>query len=115
MPRGAKIGYVAQEAPAGDATPFETVLAADTERANLLAESEDCSDIHRIGEIHERLNAIDAHAAPARAARILVGLGFDEEMQHRPLDRSEEHTSELQSLMRSSYAVFCLKKKNDNG
>src|SRR3546814_8990840 len=29
-----------------------------------------------------------------------------------PLDRSEEHTSELQSLMRISYAVFCLKKKN---
>src|SRR3546814_10114180 len=29
-------------------------------------------------------------------------------------DRSEEHTSELQSLMRSSYAVFCLKKKNNN-
>src|SRR3546814_9661412 len=28
--------------------------------------------------------------------------------------RSEEHTSELQSLMRSSYAVFCLKKKNKN-
>src|SRR3546814_8908697 len=37
---------------------------------------------------------------------------------HRPIDhfatagRSEEHTSELQSLMRISYAVFCLKKKN---
>src|SRR3546814_4118655 len=30
----------------------------------------------------------------------------------RPLKRSEEHTSELQSLMRISYAVFCLKKKN---
>ena len=30
--------------------------------------------------------AIDAHAAPARASRILVGLGFDEDMQHRPLD-----------------------------
>src|SRR3546814_5036517 len=29
-----------------------------------------------------------------------------------PVERSEEHTSELQSLMRSSYAVFCLKKKN---
>src|SRR3546814_2252235 len=28
--------------------------------------------------------------------------------------RSEEHTSELQSLMRNSYAVFCLKKKNKN-
>src|SRR3546814_2074530 len=32
----------------------------------------------------------------------------------QPLDRSEEHTSELQSLMRISYAVFCLKKKNNN-
>src|SRR3546814_8429437 len=31
---------------------------------------------------------------------------------HRPVGRSEEHTSELQSLMRNSYAVFCLKKKN---
>src|SRR3546814_1542698 len=30
-------------------------------------------------------------------------------------DRSEEHTSELQSLMRISYAVFCLKKKKNNG
>src|SRR3546814_4670601 len=30
------------------------------------------------------------------------------------LERSEEHTSELQSLMRISYAVFCLKKKNNN-
>src|SRR3546814_7591633 len=32
----------------------------------------------------------------------------------RPLHRSEEHTSELQSLMRISYAVFCLKKKKNN-
>src|SRR3546814_7402811 len=31
---------------------------------------------------------------------------------HRQLARSEEHTSELQSLMRISYAVFCLQKKN---
>src|SRR3546814_9533505 len=31
-----------------------------------------------------------------------------------PIDRSEEHTSELQSLMRISYAVFCLKKKKIN-
>ncbi|MGI4877194.1 MAG: ATP-binding cassette domain-containing protein, partial [Janthinobacterium lividum] len=66
MPRGARIGYVAQEAPAGAATPFETVLAADVERAALLAEEEQHPDAHRIGEIHERLNAIDAHTAPAR-------------------------------------------------
>ena len=88
MPKGARIGYVAQEAPAGAATPFETVLAADTERAALLAEEEALhgTDAHHIAEIHERLNAIDAHTAPARASRILVGLGFDEEAQHRPLD-----------------------------
>ncbi|HXD03404.1 MAG TPA: ATP-binding cassette domain-containing protein, partial [Novosphingobium sp.] len=66
--------------------PFETVLAADTERAALMAESEDCHDGHRLAEIHERLIAIEAHSAPARAARILVGLGFDEDAQHRPLE-----------------------------
>src|SRR3546814_8057769 len=38
-----------------------------------------------------------------------VGAGF----KTRRDDRSEEHTSELQSLMRLSYAVFCLKKKNN--
>ncbi len=86
MPRKTRIGYIAQEAPAGDATPFETVLAADTERATLLHDSETCHDPDRLGEIHERLIAIDAYTAPARAARILGGLGFDEEMQGRPLD-----------------------------
>src|SRR3546814_4539617 len=35
------------------------------------------------------------------------------ERQRHPLHRSEEHTSELQSLMRISYAVFCLKKKTN--
>jgi len=86
MPRGARIGYIAQEAPAGKTTPFEAVLAADLERAALMDEAETASDPHRIAEVHERLIAIDAHAAPARAARILVGLGFDEEAQQRPLD-----------------------------
>ncbi len=86
MPRAARLGYIAQETPAGAATPFETVLAADVERASLLHEAEETEDAHRLGDIHERLNAIGAHAAPARAARILVGLGFDEEMQQQPLD-----------------------------
>lgn len=86
MAKSARIGYIAQEAPAGKQTPFEAVLAADTERAALLAEEENTQDHHRIGDIHERLIAIDAHTAPARAARILVGLGFDEDMQHQPLD-----------------------------
>jgi ATP-binding cassette, subfamily F, member 3 len=86
MPRGTRIGYIAQEAPSGTATPIETVLAADTERAALLAESETTEDPDRLGDVYERLIAIDAYTAPARAAGILVGLGFDEEMQNRPLD-----------------------------
>ena len=86
MPRGSRLGYVAQEAPAGSATPFETVLAADTERAALMEEAETSHDPDRLAEVHERLLAIDAHTAPARAARILVGLGFDESMQNSPLD-----------------------------
>ena len=87
MPKGTRIGYIAQEAPAGDSTPFDTVLAADTERAALMIESEqEGLDPDRMADVHERLIAIDAYTAPARASRILVGLGFDEEMQGRPLD-----------------------------
>lgn len=86
MPRRARLGYIAQEAPAGAATPFETVVGADVERAKLMDEAETCSDPHRLGDIHDRLLAIDAYTAPARASRILLGLGFDEVMQSRPLD-----------------------------
>jgi ATP-binding cassette subfamily F protein 3 len=60
------------------------VLAADTERAALLDEAERATDPHRIAAIHERLNDIGAHSAPARAAQILAGLGFDEAAQKRP-------------------------------
>ncbi len=86
MPRATRIGYIAQEAPAGTATPFDTVLAADIERASLMEEAEHCEDPHRLGDLHDRLLAIDAYSAPARAARILIGLGFDEDMQGQPLD-----------------------------
>ena len=86
MPRGTRLGYIAQEAPAGDATPFDTVLAADKERTALLEEAETCTEPHRLGDVHDRLIAIDAYTAPARAARILSGLGFDEGMQGQPLD-----------------------------
>src|SRR5262249_1742878 len=47
-------------------------------------EAEAAQDAHRIGAIHERLADIDAHSAPARAAQILAGLGFDEAEQQRP-------------------------------
>ena len=86
MPRRTRLGYIAQDAPNGSITPEEAVLAADVERAELLEESENCTDMDRLGDIHDRLLAIDAYSAPSRAARILTGLGFDEQMQAQPLD-----------------------------
>ncbi|MDV3257876.1 MAG: ATP-binding cassette domain-containing protein, partial [Sphingomonas sp.] len=86
MPRRTRLGYIAQEAPSGSISPFEAVLAADGERTRLLEEAEHCTDPDRLGDIHDRLLAIDAYSAPARAGRILLGLGFDEEMQGLPLD-----------------------------
>ncbi|MHA6332846.1 ABC-F family ATP-binding cassette domain-containing protein [Qipengyuania sp. CAU 1752] len=85
-PSRARIGYIAQETPSGTMTPEEVVLASATERAQLLAELETCTDMDRMGDVHERLLAIDAYSAPARAAKILNGLGFDEEMQQRPVE-----------------------------
>jgi ATP-binding cassette subfamily F protein 3 len=84
LPRNTRIGEVAQEAPGGEETLIEVVLAADTERAALLAEAETATDPHRIADIHMRLSDIDAHSAEARAASILAGLCFDAEAQARP-------------------------------
>jgi ATP-binding cassette subfamily F protein 3 len=83
IPRNARIGHVAQEAPGGDDSLIDWVLSADAERASLLAEAEHATDPHRIAEIQLRLTDIGAHSAPARAARILSGLGFDEDAQRR--------------------------------
>ncbi len=83
-PRLTRVGKVAQEAPSGQTSLIDTVLAADSERSALLAEAEHASDPHRIAELHERLATIGADSAPARAARILAGLGFDEAAQQRP-------------------------------
>jgi ATP-binding cassette subfamily F protein 3 len=80
----ARIGMLSQEAPSGPISLLETVLAADTERHTLLIEAEHCTDPHRIADLHQRLVDIGAHAAPARAAEILHGLGFDAEAQARP-------------------------------
>jgi len=79
-----RIGRLSQEAPAGPESLIDTVLAADTERTALLAEAERATDPHRIAEIQTRLADIGAHAAPARAAAILHGLGFSHEAQQRP-------------------------------
>jgi ATP-binding cassette subfamily F protein 3 len=84
FPKNARLAHISQEAPGGPETLLETVLAAHAELAALTAEAETAHDPHRISEIHTRLGDIDAHSAPARAARILSGLGFDEEAHRRP-------------------------------
>ena len=84
IPKSARIGGIAQEVPSNEVSLIETVLAQDIERAALLDESETTTDPNRIAEVQTRLADIDAWSAPARAASILKGLGFDEEKQAMP-------------------------------
>jgi ATP-binding cassette subfamily F protein 3 len=86
LPRDWRIGFLAQEAPSGSGTPLATVLAADRERARLLAELDAGAAPERIAEIEACLEGIGARAAPGRAARILAGLGFDAAMQESAID-----------------------------
>ncbi|MCV9997557.1 ABC-F family ATP-binding cassette domain-containing protein [Pararhizobium sp. YC-54] len=84
IPKNARIGQVAQEAPGTEEPLLEIVLKADKEREALLAEAETATDPHRIADIHMRLADIQAHSAESRAASILAGLGFDAAAQLRP-------------------------------
>lgn len=84
LPARAKIGGVAQEVPGNEVSLIDTVLAADTERADLLAEAETATDPGRISDIQTRLTDIDAWSAEARAASILKGLGFEHAEQQMP-------------------------------
>lgn len=83
-PREWKVGAVAQEAPGTQESLLDTVLAADTERKQLLHAVETETDPNALGDLYTRLVDIDAYSAPSRAASILAGLGFSEEDQGRP-------------------------------
>jgi len=84
QPKNHRLGWVTQEAPGTQDSLLDTVLAADQERASLLAEAETATDPTRIADIQTRLVDIDAHSAPSRAASILAGLGFSNDDQQRP-------------------------------
>ena len=84
VPKGAKIGGVAQEAPASDMSLLETVMIADRELTALKAEADTATDPSRISDIQLRLADIEAHSAEARASAILTGLGFPHDQQSRP-------------------------------
>src|SRR3546814_8628579 len=75
-----------------------------------LDEAEHVGELEHAVLVVERLREMDHRAGLVVDAQRLAHL-LDRRGAH--LDRSEEHTSELQSLMRISYAVFCLKNKNE--
>ena len=84
MPERARIGGVAQEVPGNEVSLIDTLLNYDTERTELMFESETATDGARIAEVQTRLADIDAWSAEARAASILKGLGFDDDQQRMP-------------------------------
>jgi ATP-binding cassette subfamily F protein 3 len=84
LPKAARIGSVDQEHPATPDTLLDTILAADVQRDALNAQLE-TAEPEDLAEIYQRLNAIDADRAPARAAEILSGLGFSNDDLNRPM------------------------------
>ena len=82
--RNVRVGQVRQEMHDGPETLIEIVLTGDQERLALLTEAETAPP-ERLAEVHDRLVTISADSAPARAATILAGLGFDAAAQARPI------------------------------
>ena len=84
LTRNARLAFADQEQPASPVSLLDTVLAADAERA-ALTEALESAPPERLGEIYGRLSQIGADAAPAKAAEILVGLGFSQDDLARPM------------------------------
>ncbi len=82
VPKHWKTAAVAQETPALDISALDYVLQGDAELQafqTALAQAEAQNDGMNIAEYHARLEEIDAYTAPARAAKLLSGLGFAQE------------------------------------
>jgi ATP-binding cassette subfamily F protein 3 len=84
LPKAARIGVADQEQAATPVSLIDTVLAAHTERAELTA-ALDTAPPERLADIYARLAQIGADALPAKAAEILVGLGFSQADLTRPM------------------------------
>mmetsp|Transcript_25640 Transcript_25640/g.71699 ORF Transcript_25640/g.71699 Transcript_25640/m.71699 type:complete len:932 (-) Transcript_25640:97-2892(-) len=93
VPGNLRILHVAQDSAdrivAGSRTEgvsaLEAVVQSDKRRLELLKEAEDLTSGERLSQVYEALEAIDADGAPGRAAAILRGLQFSEEMMHMPV------------------------------
>lgn len=116
MPQNLHILQVEQEVIGDDKSILDHVLECDEERKNLLEEQEriindDTTDEEqkeannvRSGEIHERLDHIDAHDAEQKAKMILLGLGFTEENIHHP---SKKFSGGWRMRIAIAKVVFC--------
>src|SRR3546814_5782128 len=99
-------GFYYDFAPAADRGPFrdDELPLIEEEMRKIIA-----ADLPLTREVWERDKLIAKWAAEGE----MVKAEWAAELPHGEELRSEEHTSELQSLMRNSYAVFCLKKNTD--
>ena len=82
------LAHVAQEMPETDESALDYVLAGDGELVELnaeLARAEQIDDGTQIAHCHAELARIDAYSAPARAAQLLNGLGFAQNLQSNPV------------------------------
>lgn len=83
-PTNSRIAYMRQEMNDTDVSPLNYLLSADKERTELLDRLQNAPET-QLAEIYERLSAIEADTAEARACQILKGLGFKDADFHRPL------------------------------
>ncbi|HEX4873029.1 MAG TPA: ATP-binding cassette domain-containing protein [Nevskiaceae bacterium] len=86
LPRHLAVATVAQETPALPVKALDFALDGDVELREVerrLARAEAAHDAEAQFKLHERLNQIDGYAAPARAAKLLDGLGFSHAQQSR--------------------------------
>jgi ATP-binding cassette subfamily F protein 3 len=79
-----RMGMVRQDIPEVETSLLDLVLEADEEMARLWKQAETEEDPNKIADIYQRLADMDAYSAPAKAARLLTGLGFTEEQLSEP-------------------------------
>ncbi|PIT53998.1 ABC transporter [Snodgrassella alvi] len=88
LPKHWRLATVKQETPALDTPALDYVLQGDgelQELQQLLQQAEACNDGLKQAEYHARLDEIGAYSAPARAAKLLNGLGFSQHEQRQPV------------------------------
>lgn len=88
FPRQLRLAHVAQETPSLSQSAIDFVLDGDEVLRELEAkikQAEDADDGMKIAELYEKMAVIDGYTAPARAAQLLCGLGFDVSAHEKPV------------------------------